>query len=677
MINNLALCFEAYRKGSVDSVLDKNSRILIYQRLLGSLDQVCNSFTLSLRHIYDPSDSQELRSYILINLNYEVNNRDITQEIEGLLRGSLSRLYSLVLRSDGFPKLSWIHSISHLLKHGEFIEQPEFAGYLPHLFATEIVDGKFSCLELLKSTRCEKLVLEFSLETYTSPREQVCWRNAIKDLVSRLSNSSAKSHSIKYALDLYKSYQDNYTDNQQIFNYSIKALGCNAGDTIAILQALGGEVSKTSTRQPISQLFTFSPNDQHFRSSLEATQNIEVFKGINWHGWEKSIGKILEKKLIKETVKSGGLLSGFDDGSLNFPIVPSNFGRFNQSQKVNHALAGSSDSILDENSSDLVLGGSTSLSRIFEVQIPKVEHLKPLHHITTFQEVIGFFQVFSPSASVQQSGFLSLSAEAVFTKYRHLITKDTYIVGLDDHEKPIISSWAAIPHRLIAGLPGAGKTNFLNWIVFQFLYVNPKRKVYIADFGGVDFQHLKKIELNLNVEIVDTPEDCSDLVAKIHREEYERRLDLMKEHGVSDLNLLQNEGVDIDRTLWIIDEAADIADVSIRLRDSIEKRLKEYARKGRKYGIHVLYCTQRPTTEVVTKQVTDQCEEKTVFRVTPDASQRILDDTIAGNISKDARGRAWLDGYTGRMFVNVPKMEKPEGSTIPIADTLWHYFLSR
>ncbi|NJO52677.1 MAG: hypothetical protein HC840_28440 [Leptolyngbyaceae cyanobacterium RM2_2_4] len=105
--------------------------------------------------------------------------------------------------------------------------------------------------------------------------------------------------------------------------------------------------------------------------------------------------------------------------------------------------------------------------------------------------------------------------------------------------------------------------------------------------------------------------------------------------------------------------------------------MKEYARKGRTFGIYILYCTQRPTTEVITKQVTDQCGEKTIFRVTPDASHRILDDAVAGNIPIDARGRAWLDGYAGRMFVNVPKMEKPEGSTIPIADTLWHYFVSK
>jgi len=674
MTQKLPLCFEVYLKGDAHSLPRINFSILAYEMLLSSLVQVCEQFTFSLRHLYDPSVNQKLRSFILINPSSQLDSHEVLNNIEGLLRGSLSRFYSLTHQPEVFKQLNWVSSIGELFKHGEFVEQPEFIGYLPYLFSTELIDDDFSILELLEAARCEKLVLEFSLETYNSPSEQACWKNAIEDLVSRLSSCASKSNSVKYALELYRNYQSNYTENQ-LFKYSLKALGCNAIDTVAILQTFLGLLGKANPRQKISSILTYSSNDSGFKGSLEATRNIQIFQNIKWHGWEKPIGKSLEKKFIKETVKSGGLLSSFDDGSLTFPILPSNLGQLNSSQKTNHALPASTESMLDANSSDLVLGGNTSLSRIFEVQIPKVEHLKPLHHITTFQEVVGFFQVFSPTVSVQQNNFLALSAEEIFTKYKHLITKDTYIVGLDDNENPIISSWAEIPHRLIAGLPGAGKTNFLNWIVFQFLYVNPKRRVYIADFGGVDFQHLNQLELN--VEIVDTPENCPDLVEKIHREEYEGRLNLMKEHNVSDLKLLQREGVDIDRTLWIIDEAADIADVSIKLRDSIEKRLKEYARKGRKYGIHVLYCTQRPTAEVVSKQVTDQCEEKTVFRVTSDASQRILDNTIAGSIPKDARGRAWLDGYAGRKFVNVPKMEKPEGSTIPVADTLWHYFVSK
>jgi hypothetical protein len=674
MTQKLPLCFEVYIKGDAHSLPRINSSVLAYEMLLSSLVQVCEQFTFSLRYLYDPSVNQKLRSFILINPSSQLDSHEILKNIEELLRGSLSRFYSLTHQPEVFKQLDWVRSIGELFKHGEFVEQPEFIGYLPYLFSTELIDYEFSILELLEAARCEKLVLEFSLETYDSPREKACWKNAIDDLVSRLSSCTSKSNSVKHALELYRNYQSNYTENQ-LFKYSLKALGCNGIDTVAILQTFLGLLGKANPRQKISSILTYSPNDSSFKGSLEATQNIQIFQNIKWHGWEKPIGKSLEKKFIKETVKSGGLLSSFDDGSLTFPILPPNLGQLNPSQKTNHSLPALNESTLAPNSSDLVLGGNTSLSRIFEVQIPKVEHLKPLHHITTFQEVVGFFQVFSPTASVQQNNFPVPSAKEMFEKYQDLITEDTYIVGLDDNENPIISSWAEIPHRLIAGVSGAGKTNFLNWIIFQFLYVNPKRKVYIADFGGVDFQYLSKLELN--VEIVDTLEDCQDLVKKIHREEYERRRDLMREHVVTDLKLLQEEGVDIDRTLWIIDEAADIAYASSKLRGDIETKLQEYARKGRKFGIHMLYCTQRPTTEVVTKQVTDQCEEKTVFRVSPDASQRILDDPIAGEIPKDARGRAVLDGYAGRRFVNVPKIEKPEGSKIPIADTLWRYLVSR
>ena len=64
--------------------------------------------------------------------------------------------------------------------------------------------------------------------------------------------------------------------------------------------------------------------------------------------------------------------------------------------------------------------------------------------------------------------------------------------------------------------------------------------------------------MEVNVEIETTQENCQDFVDKIHREEYERRLQLMQKYGVSNLKELQDEGVEINRTLWIIDEAADI-----------------------------------------------------------------------------------------------------------------------
>ncbi|MDJ1172806.1 FtsK/SpoIIIE domain-containing protein [Roseofilum capinflatum] len=564
-----------------------------------------------------------------------------------------------------------INSIGEVIKHAELINPPGLTGYLPHSFETHLQDNDFSLLNFLQRAGYQDLILEISLKTHNPATEPTHWKPALDDLVERLNKSEhRKNHETNQALQLYRKYQNHYA-NTQLFTYNIKALGKNSTDTFAILQTLL-ELTTPNTTKRIPPILTFQPGDARFQEHLKATETVQLVHTLDWEGWQTETGKQLQQKLIKDTIQSGGILSSLDDGSLSFPTISS---RSTFSQPQQPTLSASTNANPNPNSSDLVLRKDSSLAKIFQPQHPKVEHLKPLQRLTTYEEIQGFLQFFTPPPSTTTTNPPTLSAEEIFNQYKHLITSDTYIIGLDDNSNPVTSSWAEIPHRLIAGLPGSGKTNFINWLIFQFLYINPKRKIYIADFGGVDFQFLKR--LPLAVEIVDTPEDCQKLVETIHEQEYEQRLQLMQEHEVDNLKSLREEGVDIDRTLWVIDEAADIADESSKLKNSIEKYLKQYARKGRKYGIQVLYCTQRPTTEVITKQVTDQCEEKVVFRVSADSSQRILYDTIAGDIPKNAPGRAWLDGSAGKLFVNVPKMDKPQGTKIPISKTLWRYFESK
>jgi hypothetical protein len=670
MNQKFSLCFEIHSRSNPGNSGSINHQFVNYESLLETLAQVCSGFVVSFRCLYAPLENPKLRSFILINLLSEVSDSDAAEKVLALLtKGSLSQSYKFSLIDEGFPSCHWVRSIGEITKFEEFVNQPGFMGYLPHPFETGLTDDSFSLSRFLETAGYQELVLEFSLETSNSLTEQALWKNALDDLVNRLSNSRSRNSAIDRVLELYKKYQDYYSRNQ-LFSYSIKSLGRDSGETFAVLTTMVGLVGKNGISQKSGSIITFNPDQPEFLNHLQATQSVSLFKTTESNAWQSEIGRKLKQRLIKETVNSGGFIKSLPSSSIGFPVQGVNFNTQNQARLPSYDE--DTRAISSRGNSLELRHNSLLYSQMFKAQLPTVEHLKPLSCITTAQEVLGFFQFFLGSVPSSSMNTLTLSAEKVFDKYRHLITRDTYIIGLDDAEDPIISSWAEIPHRLIAGLPGAGKTNFLNWVIFQFLYANPKRKIYIADFGGVDFQHLERLELG--VEIIDTPEDCPEFVEKIHREEYEKRLKLMQQYRVSDLKLLQNEGVDIDRTLWIIDEAADIADVSYKLRDSIEKRLKEYARKGRKYGIHVLYCTQRPTTEVITKQVTDQCEEKTIFRVTSDASQRILDKTEAGNIPKTSPGRAWLDGYAGEMFVNVPKMKKPEGSTIPVSDTLWHHF---
>ncbi|HBR00470.1 MAG TPA: hypothetical protein DD761_18475 [Cyanobacteria bacterium UBA11691] len=664
------LCFEVNFKGNYGQSNFTDRKLGSYQILFNSLRQICSHVVLSWRYVYLQSVDQYPKLYLLINVFSQEDERKV---ISVLTKGNVSRFYDFQLTDirKQTDAISSIRSIREVIKDAELIHIPTFTGYLPYCFASHWQDNDFSLVDFVKSAGYEDLILEFSLQTHQHATEQTYWKAALDDLVERLSkNENRKNHGVKQALEVYRQYQEIYS-RDSIFTYNIKALGKKSEDTFAILHTLL-ELTTANTAKRIPPILTFQPGDARFQEHLQATENVQVVQTLDWEGWQTENGQQLEQKLIKETIKSGGILSSLDDGSLSFPTISS---RSTFSQPQQPSLSSSNNANPNPNSSDLVLRKDSSLAKIFQPQLPKVEHLKPLQRLTTYEEIQGFLQFFTPPPSTISTNPLTLSAEEIFNQHKRLITSDIYIIGLDDNGNPVTSSWAEIPHRLIAGLPGSGKTNFINWLIFQFLYVNPKRKVYIADFGGVDFQFLKR--LPLAVEIVDTPEDCHKLVQNIHEQEYEQRLQLMQEYYVDNVKLLQEEGVDIDRTLWVIDEAADIADESSKLRNSIEKYLKQYARKGRKYGIQVLYCTQRPTTEVITKQVTDQCEEKVVFRVSDDASQRILNNTIAGEIPKNAPGRAWLDGSVGKMFVNVPKMEKPQGTKIPISKTLWHYFESK
>ncbi|WP_216349341.1 FtsK/SpoIIIE domain-containing protein [[Limnothrix rosea] IAM M-220] len=672
------ICFKLNTKSNNKSQ-SKNFglfRLTAYEQLLNSLQSTYSDFSFSIRHLYNPSEEEKLKSFILISSGSNSPHTGSAQVLAGQLKGSLGRWYEVKEHKiELFDLFDWVGSISHLCKFGEFVNSNDLSTYVPHplhlpkIFEYANDDDDFILLDFLEENESEKLIVDIVLSRDKSLEQNHTLSKAIKESNQILERNKSTKNIDK----IYEYYQSHYLENP-LFNYSIRALGANAIDTVAILTALNAILTQRNNNCKSLQLYSFDAGNFLFKDGLDAAHKAQAFTGFEWHGWNTEQGKNLENQHIKKTRKSKGLLSTWDDGSLDIPEPVLTFEESLQAVQEQKLLS----SISDKNQSgieskELVLRGSSALSKAHKAKIPTIANLKPLHHLTTYSEFSKFIRFFASCMPEQQQNACQFQDEEIFTKYRHLITKDTYIVGLDDNEEPVLSSWAEIPHRLIAGLPGSGKTNFLNWIVFQFLFVNPRRKIYISDFGGVDFQYLQ--DLNLNVEIVDELDDCVDFVEKIHQEEYERRLGLMKQYKVSNIKSLEQEGVDIDRTLWIIDEAADIADAQYKVKGTIEKRLKEYARKGRKYGIQVLYCTQRPTTEVVSKQVTDQCEEKNIFRVSPDASQRMLNDAIAGTITPDQRGRCWLDGHAGRMFVNVPKIEKPEGSTIAVEDTLWRHFI--
>jgi hypothetical protein len=296
--------------------------------------------------------------------------------------------------------------------------------------------------------------------------------------------------------------------------------------------------------------------------------------------------------------------------------------------------------------------------------------LKRLHRIVDLEEASAFFRLpipmgnSYPGISVEDSienldAFTNelsqeLDVEEIIQKYNYLITEDTYIVGLDQYGKPYTSDFTKIPHRIVAGTTGAGKTNFLLWMLYQFLYasqkINAKRSVYIADFkAGFDFY---RIERRYDaVKLVTKAEDLAALLAEIWSE-YERRLAMMIETDVESLKeLRQKMNSEDHRIIIIIDEAASILNAERKCREEIGKYLQELSAKSRVTGIHIFYCSQRPTPEVIPRLISDNMDERLIFRVFPAASQLLLDDDLAAKLPAEPKGRAVYRGLDSELKV--------------------------
>lgn len=633
--------------------------------------------TISLRYFYNPSATSNDKC-LEIFLIFNTESEDISKRISSTLQ--ISDFYQIypfqsiefnTFQSQTLQNLDWVNSLMEIHK-AQTVSDKGY--YLPRPFSANNEHDMVTVCEQLSRIReisPERFLLEITLQPYNNPAESSQWMNAIDTLlkVQSQASNSGKDAIRETVIKGFQDYQTKYSHNP-VFTYSIKLLA----ETDNHLSYLARTWLQNATSREYADYYQNLPilkrGSREFQQSLQATCEVQISPRSSNHSSQ------LQQIVNQDIRQVFGSKPMFGDGSTQ------------RSQYVPPPTPPSSSALPNPTttpatSSSLASGSSHALTTSIATQgwhrpqPARIEDFLPLRYLVTFDEFSSFLRVVVPdpqpisSMAILQPSYPTMTAEELFNNYRHLITPDTYIVGLDDNGNVITSSWDEIAHRLLAGVPGAGKTNFLRWVLFQFLYANPKRKIYIADFKGVDFQFLA--DLGVNVNLVTTVEDCQTQIETINNEELLVKQQLMSQYKVTKLSALQKEGVDIDRTLWLIDEAADIAYASSKLKTKIEDSLVKYARQGRSPGIQVVYCTQRISTAVITPQVTDQCEERVVFKVTATASEIVLDDSSASEIPMDAKGRAVLDSPQGRMFVNTPYMQNPEGSQIPISATLWKH----
>ncbi len=238
----------------------------------------------------------------------------------------------------------------------------------------------------------------------------------------------------------------------------------------------------------------------------------------------------------------------------------------------------------------------------------------------------------------------SLIETAKFTDAKSRLTS---CLGMDVGGNPVYFDIGKMPHLLIAGTTGSGKSVCINTIILSILYkARPDEvKLILVDPKQVEFTVYENIP-HLYCPIVSEPKKAAGALASAVSE-MERRFELIRTVGVRNIESYNEvtandpEKEYLPKMVIIIDE---LADLMMTARDEVETSICRLAQKARAAGIHVILGTQRPSVDVITGLIKANIPSRIACTVTSQVDSRTIIDVA---------GAENLIGYGDMLFAPV------------------------
>ncbi len=206
----------------------------------------------------------------------------------------------------------------------------------------------------------------------------------------------------------------------------------------------------------------------------------------------------------------------------------------------------------------------------------------------------------------------------------------TYAVGKDITGKIIISDIAKMPHLLVAGSTGSGKSVFINTLILSLLYKSSPEdvKLIMIDPKVVELSVYNGIP-HLLLPVVSDPRQANAALAWAVAEMM-RRYKAFSDFSVRDMRSYNEKaagnGVDkLPHIVIIVDELADLMMVAQKDVEASICRLTQLARAA---GIHLIIATQRPSVDVITGLIKANMPSRLAFRVSSGVDSRTILDTV-------------------------------------------------
>lgn len=234
-------------------------------------------------------------------------------------------------------------------------------------------------------------------------------------------------------------------------------------------------------------------------------------------------------------------------------------------------------------------------------------------------------------------------------------THDFYLplaLGKDISGKPFVTDLAAMPHLLVAGTTGSGKSVCINVMITSLIYsLHPERLKFIfVDPKMLELSVYKGIPY-LNEAVVTNPKQAERVLGDVVAE-MEHRYKLLAAESVRNIVDFNNKRKqDSDRLPYIVIIIDELADLMMSAQSSrVELLITRLAQMARAVGIHLILATQRPSVDVITGLIKANFPSRIAFQVATKTDSRTI---------LDGNGAERLLGNGDMLFL-------PSGSPEPI-----------
>ena len=271
------------------------------------------------------------------------------------------------------------------------------------------------------------------------------------------------------------------------------------------------------------------------------------------------------------------------------------------------------------------------------------------------QKAVGIEVPNEKSATVRVSSVLTSDA------WNKMSNPLGVVIGKDISGAAVVGALDKMPHLLVAGQTGSGKSVMINALLTSLVYRNSPSdlKLILVDPKQVEMAPYEEIP-HLLTPVITEPEKCISALkwAVAEMERRYRTLAEAKKRNIAEYNAIKKEE-GMPYIVIVIDELADLMMMAAR---DVEALIVRIAQKARAVGIHLVLATQRPSVDVITGLIKANIPARIAFTVASQVDSRTIIDGI---------GAEKLLGMGDMLFstADMPKPKRVQGALITDEET--------